>query len=161
MDLLERQGDVVTMLLFAEYRVSSTPNSASGVSPGRRGRIRSARSNSRGARGPEWAVVGAGVQFTVKAQTYLNGTAMCAESAPGTTRISSAEIHALPTRSANGGPVTLGMQSKTANHAYRNLKGCLGEVIIWNRWLTPGQRKDRECYLAQRFGIALSHPCSP
>ena len=111
--------------------------------------------------GPEWAVVGAGIQFTAEVQTFLNGTTMCSGAAADTTQISSSEIHALPTRSSNGGPVTLGMQSKTANETYRNLKGSLGEVIIWDYWLTPAQREDRECYLAQRFGITLNHSCPP
>jgi hypothetical protein len=110
-------------------------------------------------KGNAWVFLSAEVHFQDHLRIKLNGAVVAEASAATTTEITSAEIAAFPTRNTDGGPVTLGMQSKTPSEERRNLRGDVTEVLVYDRWLTQGQREYVECTLSMSYGKPLAYLC--
>ena len=54
------------------------------------------------------------------------------------------------------GPVTIGGQSKANSQNDRFLDGDLAELLWYGYSLTGAQQKEIECYLSNKYGLALS-----
>jgi hypothetical protein len=111
------------------------------------------------AQGNAYVIFSGEIVFSSEQRVRINGSGAPTTAAITTAQLTNPEIDQSPTRAAGAGPVTIGQQSKTTLQAGRNLNGNIAELFVIIGGLTSTQRERVECYLSQKYNIAIAHGC--
>ncbi len=125
----------------------------------------------------EWVVVLGRIKFSPAADKhqsiYLNGTSFYTETAINVVQLTANEICEAASRggtgtatplascsaAGNGGPVTIGAQSRTNSENGRFFDGDIALILWFDRALTENERRTIECYGSRKYGITIAQVC--
>ncbi len=96
-------------------------------------------------------VISGVAKFQDKQTLYINGTALASAAIPSLIALTSTQVTSYSTRQGNGGPVTIGYQSKTGSEALRGFAGDIGEIMVYSRALADSEREHIEQYLMEKW----------
>jgi prepilin-type N-terminal cleavage/methylation domain-containing protein len=85
----------------------------------------------------------------------MDGNILATENVSNT-RLTASEIDEASSRSNASGPVTIGITSKNSLNQDRWFDGDIGEIIVYDKKLTPYETAKIENYLADKWGILNS-----
>ncbi|MFK7873629.1 MAG: LamG-like jellyroll fold domain-containing protein [Oligoflexales bacterium] len=104
---------------------------------------------------PESVIFSNVYNFGNQQSAYVNGTLGGTGSLASVAQLGAAEINENPTRTAGGGPFTIGVTSKTGFAATRHFNGDMGEIMVFSAALNTTQRGQVERYFSMKYGMAL------
>jgi len=96
------------------------------------------------------------IEFLNNQRVSLGGNDPAFTTPITTSALTAAEISESPTRAGGSGPVTIGMQSKTANEADRNLDGKISEIIFFDEILSDSHQAVIEQSLGAKYNLPLA-----